>query len=554
MGRVKTFRKNNPQCTRAGLNSDLLVLDSDTPRLIPLDLGPEVRQKVTQFRNAFELIPAGAITMGSFLHPEFIQSPRLPFIQPVRRLLLGSTLRCFLGMSDISQKCCLLGLQYAPQQRSEDSVLRLVVCWVFSLLNSRDLKTTVLRLVVCWVFSLLSSRDLKTLFSDLLFAGMLSSRDLKTLFSDLLFAIFLSPHDLNCDMKPCWELNLTDMLLALHTTCPTRYWPYTLLALHTIGPTRYMILALHATGPTRYMILALHATCPTHYWLYTLPALHATGLTRYWPYTLHDTCPTHYWPYTLLALHTIGPTHYRPYTLLALHATGLTRYWPYTLHDICPTHYWPYTLLALHTIGPTHYWPYTLLALHATCPTHYWPYTLLALHATGPTTAEKSNSRNLRELAENNPEAREILLRKAENQDTKHAALENKEEFKKVLHQVDVVLDNVEKELSFQSEDKANHWLCCERFTVADVSLTILLDRLARLGLATYFWGADKKPYLKQYYHRVQLRDSYKKTVPSTLLNLKMLFMMKTPLYIGIGVVTIAFVVVGGVFLFKKSK
>nr|CAD7573550.1 unnamed protein product [Timema californicum] len=156
-------------------------------------------------------------------------------------------------------------------------------------------------------------------------------------------------------------------------------------------------------------------------------------------------------------------------------------------------------------------------------------------------TAEKSNSRNLRELAENNPEAREILLRKAENQDTKHAALENKEEFKKVLHQVDVVLDNVEKELSLQSE-------------VADVSLTILLDRLARLGLATYFWGADKKPYLKQYYHRVQLRDSYKKTVPSTLLNLKMLFMMKTPLYIGIGVVTIAFVVVGGVFLFKKSK
>nr|CAD7199609.1 unnamed protein product [Timema douglasi] len=233
------------------------MYECDTPRLIPLDLGPEVRQKVTQFRNAFELIPAGAITMGSFLHPEFIQSPRLPFIQPVRRLLLA---------------------------------------------------------------------------------------------------------------------------------------------------------------------------------------------------------------------------------------------------------------------------------------------------------AEKSNSRNLRELAENNPEAREILLRKAENQDTKHAALENKEEFKKVLHQVDVVLDNVEKELSLQSEDKANHWLCCERFTVADVSLTILLDRLARLGLATYFWGADKKPYLKQYYHRVQLRDSYKKTVPSTLLNLKMLFMMKTPLYIGIGVVTIAFVVVGGVFLFKKSK
>nr|CAD7573549.1 unnamed protein product [Timema californicum] len=154
------------------INNAMKINDrkGDTPRLIPLDLGPEVRQKVTQFRNAFELIPAGAITMGSFLHPEFIQSPRLPFIQPVRRkesqgegwrgidtskggrmgkgrypeendgeeLIRvkeeewgkeGSTLRCFLGMSDISQKCCLLGLQYAQQQRSEDSVLRLVVCY-----------------------------------------------------------------------------------------------------------------------------------------------------------------------------------------------------------------------------------------------------------------------------------------------------------------------------------------------------------------------------------------------------------------------------------------
>nr|CAD7261774.1 unnamed protein product [Timema shepardi] len=393
------------------INNAMKINDrkGDTPRLIPLDLGPEVRQKVTQFRNAFELIPAGAITMGSFLHPEFIQSPRLPFIQPVR--------------------------------------------------------------------------------------SMLNSRDLKTLFSDLLFAIFLSPHDFNCDMKPCWELNLTDMLLALHATCPTHYWPYTLLA--------------------------LHATCPTRYWPYTLLALHATG-------------PTRYWPYTLLALHATGPTRYLPYMLLALHAT-------------CPTRYLPYTLLVLHATCPSRYWPYTLPAV-LRCWTHM--YHNISLNVT----AEKSNSRNLRELAENNPEAREILLRKAENQDTKHAALENKEEFKKVLHQVDVVLDNVEKELSLQSEDKANHWLCCERFTVADVSLTILLDRLARLGLATYFWGADKKPYLKQYYHRVQLRDSYKKTVPSTLLNLKMLFMMKTPLYIGIGVVTIAFVVVGGVFLFKKSK
>jgi hypothetical protein len=65
------------------------MFTGDTPRLIPLDQGPEIRQKVLQFRTIIDHIPAGTVTMGSFFHPEFCQNPKQPFIKPVRKLLMG---------------------------------------------------------------------------------------------------------------------------------------------------------------------------------------------------------------------------------------------------------------------------------------------------------------------------------------------------------------------------------------------------------------------------------------------------------------------------------
>lgn len=65
------------------------MFTGDTPRLMPLDQGPEIRQKVLQFRTIIDHIPAGTVTMGSFFHPEFCQNPKQPFIQPVRKALMG---------------------------------------------------------------------------------------------------------------------------------------------------------------------------------------------------------------------------------------------------------------------------------------------------------------------------------------------------------------------------------------------------------------------------------------------------------------------------------
>ncbi|KAG8227117.1 hypothetical protein J437_LFUL001661 [Ladona fulva] len=62
--------------------------NGNSHRLIPLDQGPEVKQKVLYFRNILDQLPAGVITMGSFYNPEFCQNPKPPFIKPVRKMLM----------------------------------------------------------------------------------------------------------------------------------------------------------------------------------------------------------------------------------------------------------------------------------------------------------------------------------------------------------------------------------------------------------------------------------------------------------------------------------
>ena len=66
--------------------------------------------------------------------------------------------------------------------------------------------------------------------------------------------------------------------------------------------------------------------------------------------------------------------------------------------------------------------------------------------------AEKNSANVLRMHAERNPDIQDILLQKAKFQETKHISVTDKEEFKKILNQVDVVLSEVEKELESHTE------------------------------------------------------------------------------------------------------
>lgn len=54
----------------------------------------------------------------------------------------------------------------------------------------------------------------------------------------------------------------------------------------------------------------------------------------------------------------------------------------------------------------------------------------------------------MKKLAETNPDYKDVLLKKAEIQEKKHLTVTNKDEYIKILEQVDDVLTKVESELS----------------------------------------------------------------------------------------------------------
>ncbi|KAL0270435.1 UNVERIFIED_CONTAM: hypothetical protein PYX00_007845 [Menopon gallinae] len=160
--------------------------------------------------------------------------------------------------------------------------------------------------------------------------------------------------------------------------------------------------------------------------------------------------------------------------------------------------------------------------------------------------AEKSSS-SLRQHAANNPEIKDTLTKKAECQEEKHKIITEKKEYLKVLDQVNAILEKVESELKLKN---GVPWLCCDQFTMADISLTILLDRLSRVGLANYFWTNGKRSNIEKYYQRVQKRDSYRQAVPAVVTDLK--YVVQSNAHFMIGLITIMTVVVGSVLYFKR--
>ncbi|KRT78723.1 Glutathione S-transferase [Oryctes borbonicus] len=166
--------------------------------------------------------------------------------------------------------------------------------------------------------------------------------------------------------------------------------------------------------------------------------------------------------------------------------------------------------------------------------------------------AETNSSAILREYAEKNPKHKDILLQKADLQEKKHFQVISKDEFAKVIGKLDNVLDKIEEELAKHGKDKKNWWLCTDRFTVADVSLAILLERLNQLGFESRFWTGGRRPNIEKYYENVKLRESYTKTIPSTCFHVKMLICSQNPTHLGLGIAAAVAIIIGGVIIVKK--
>ncbi|KAK9502895.1 hypothetical protein O3M35_011582 [Rhynocoris fuscipes] len=64
-------------------------------------------------------------------------------------------------------------------------------------------------------------------------------------------------------------------------------------------------------------------------------------------------------------------------------------------------------------------------------------------------------------------------------------------------------------------------WLVSERFTLADIDLTILLERLNVIGMDERAWGNSKRPCIAKFWNRVRQRPSYKAATPSAFFHVK---------------------------------
>jgi hypothetical protein len=91
------------------------------------------------------------------------------------------------------------------------------------------------------------------------------------------------------------------------------------------------------------------------------------------------------------------------------------------------------------------------------CPLLYTRWSFTVIKNVIYLAAEKNSADVLRMHAERNPEVREILLQKAKFQETKHTSVTDKDEYKKILNQVDSVLSQVEKELQSHTEGRGLH-------------------------------------------------------------------------------------------------
>jgi glutathione S-transferase len=67
--------------------------------------------------------------------------------------------------------------------------------------------------------------------------------------------------------------------------------------------------------------------------------------------------------------------------------------------------------------------------------------------------------------------------------------------------------------LSDQLEKHGGPWIAGERFTLADVSWVVILDRLVEADWDGLFWGGDRRPVVAAYWERLRARPSFESAI-----------------------------------------
>lgn len=121
----------------------------------------------------------------------------------------------------------------------------------------------------------------------------------------------------------------------------------------------------------------------------------------------------------------------------------------------------------------------------------------------------------LDEYARVNPSHAEALITRSDMQLKRLSSMNNRDDFMLLIDAVHAVLKEIEDHLAsihFGDEHNDAQWLCGDTYTLADLSLTVLLHRLSALGLEHLFWKPNR-PLTGLYYERVCTRDSFRHSI-----------------------------------------
>ncbi|XP_023650152.1 ganglioside-induced differentiation-associated protein 1 [Paramormyrops kingsleyae] len=125
----------------------------------------------------------------------------------------------------------------------------------------------------------------------------------------------------------------------------------------------------------------------------------------------------------------------------------------------------------------------------------------------------------LKKLAAENPELQDAYIAKQRRLKSKLLEHDNMKYLKKILDELENIMDQVETELQRRSEETPEEgkqaWLCGDFFSMADVCLAVTLHRLKFLGLSRRYWGNGTRPNMEAYYERVLARPAFRRVLGS---------------------------------------
>jgi len=138
------------------------------------------------------------------------------------------------------------------------------------------------------------------------------------------------------------------------------------------------------------------------------------------------------------------------------------------------------------------------------------------------------------------PDARELLQRKKVTMQAFGEAIRDPARHQQAIRGVEAFLEKAENELASHTGDRVNWWLCGPSFSLADIDLCVLLNRICMLGLQKQLF-VGCRPHLGTYLRRARQRPAFQKTTTQPLAIRALLLAESVaafvPLLLGVGAV-----------------